>query len=117
MKAYLDLQTALATAELVLQHPHLDVIESAMKKFGNLRDGGFKELSEDEKDIAEQAEREVYNRLYQYRVRELKNSTTTSFNAPGQYDVENTGEDLAINEEDDITQRPTAALGARPKEE
>ena len=40
MKTYLDLQTALAAAELVLQHPHLDVIESAMKKFENLRVGG-----------------------------------------------------------------------------
>ena len=58
MKAYLDLQTALSAAELALHH--LDVIESAMKKFEYLRNGGFKRLSEDEKNIAEQADWEVY---------------------------------------------------------
>ena len=116
MKAYLDLQTALAAAELALQHPHLDVIESAMKKFENLRDGGFKELSEHEKDIAGQADQEVY-RLYEDRARELRNSINTSLNALGQCDVENKGEDLAINKEDDISRRPTTALGVRPKEE
>ena len=68
----------------------------------NLRDGGFKELSEDEKDIAEQADRKVY-RLYQDRAKELRNSTTTSLNALGQCDVENKGEDLAINKGDDIS--------------
>ena len=116
MKAYLDLQTALSTAELSLHHPHLDVIKSAMIKFEYLRHGGFKELSEDEKNIAEQADQEVY-RLYQDRERELWNSTPTSLNALGQDGVEYKREDLALNKEDDVSQKPTAALGARPKEE
>ena len=49
------------TAEL---HPHLDVIESALKKFEDVRNGGRNGLSEDEKEIAEQADREMH-RLYQ----------------------------------------------------
>ena len=116
MKAYLDLQTALSAAELALNHPHLDVRDSAMKKFEYLRNGGFKELSEDEKNIVEQADRKVY-RLYQDRERELRNSTPTSLNSLGQDDVEYKREDLALNKEDDVSQKPTAALGARPKEE
>ena len=33
MKDFVDLQTALVAAELAELHPHLDVIESALKKF------------------------------------------------------------------------------------
>ena len=74
----------------------------------------MKELNEDEKDIAEEADREVY-RLYQDRARELKNSTTISLNALGQYDVENTGEDL--NKNVPINQESVVSIsGVMPRE-
>ena len=64
MKDFVELQTALAAAELAVLHPHLDVIESALKKFEDLRNGGRNGLSEDEKEVAEQADRDMH-RLYQ----------------------------------------------------
>ena len=55
VKDFVDLQTALAEAELAELHPHMDVIELAMKKIEDLRNGVLNGLSEDEKEIAEQA--------------------------------------------------------------
>ena len=112
MKAFVDLQMALAAAELAFQHPHWDVIESAMKKFEDLRNGGFDELSEDEENIAEQADREIY-RLYQDKEMERR---ATSPNVLEQHDLGNARVDHGANEGEDLRPKPTVALGARPKE-
>ena len=112
MKAFVDRRTALAAAELAFKHSHWDVIESAMNKFEDLRNGGFDELSEDEKNIAEQADREIY-RLYQDKDLERR---TTSPNVHEQHDVGNERVDHGANEGEDLRPKPTAALGARPKE-
>ena len=111
MKAFVDLQMALAAAELAFQYPHWDVIESAMTKFEDLRNGGFNELSEDEKNIAEQADREIY-RLYQDKKMERR---TTSPNVLEQHEVGNERVDHGANEGEDLRPKPTVALGARPK--
>ena len=90
MKELVDLQTALAAAELAELHPHLDVIESALKKFEDLRNGGHNGLSEDEKEIAEQADREMH-RLYQEKEREIRQAMTPLLNTLGQYESETRG--------------------------
>ena len=56
-------------------------------------------------------------RLYQEKEREIRNAMIPSLNTLGQYEVENKGEDLAINKEDDLRQRPITVQGTRPKEE
>ena len=86
MKDFVDLETAQVAAELAVLHPHLDVIESALKKFEDLRNGGHNGLSEDEKEIAEQKERE------------MRKVMTPLLNTLGQYESENKGEDPAITE-------------------
>ena len=53
MRDIVDVHTTLAAAELAVQHPNLDVIESAIKKFDDLRNRGLNGLSEDEREIAE----------------------------------------------------------------
>ena len=80
-------------AELAMLHPHLDVIESALKMFEELRNGGRNGLSEDEKKIAEQA-----HRLYQEKEREMRQAMTPLLNTLGQYESENKGKDPVISE-------------------
>ena len=41
---------------------------------------------------------------------------TSLLNTLGQYESENKGEDPLISDGEDLRQRPTVALGARPKE-
>ena len=113
MKDFVDLQRALAAAELL--HPHLDVIESALKKFEDLRNGGRNGLSEDEKEIAEQADREMH-RLYQEKEREMRQAMTPLLNTLAQYETEHKRGDPVISDREDLRQRPTVALGARLKE-
>ena len=101
MKDFVDLQTALAAAELAVVHPHLDVIESALKKFEDLRNGGRNGLSEDEKKIVEKADREMH-RFYQEKEREMRQAMTLLLNTLRQYESEYKGEDPVISEGEDL---------------
>ena len=56
------------------------------------------------------------HRLYQEKEREIRQAMTPLLNTLGQYESENKGEDPVISKGEDLRQRPTVALGARPTE-